>query len=318
MKQRSLAESGFERKHKVTRREAFLTEMDAVVPWGRLVAVIAPHYPVAGNGRRPYDLETMLRLHFAQHWFNLSDRALEDALHDMPVLRRFAGLDAGTDTLPDETTVLHFRHLLEQHGLAAQIFAEVQRVLKARGLVLREGTIVDATLINAPSSTKNATGTRDPAMSQTRKGNQWYFGMKAHIGVDAASGVVHTVTTTTARVADAAEFPKLLHGQERRVLADRGYDYPHVHEHLARAGVTNRVARRRRRGQRVTQRLRQFNRRVAQRRALGEHPFRILKRQFGFTKVRYRGLAKNTAHLTTAFALVNLYQVRRELLGARM
>ena len=314
MDQRSFAESGFERKTKTTRRQSFLAEMDAVVPWSRLIAVVEAHYPKAGRGRRPYALDTMLRIHFLQQWFGYSDRAMEDALYDMPLLRSFAQLDAGAETLPDETTILNFRHLLEAHDLADVIFAEVNSLLRERGVLLREGTITDATLIDAPSSTKNGSQTRDPEMTQTRKGNRWYFGMKAHVGVDSDSGLVHTVTTTTAKTSDMSEFCALLHGDETEVLADRGYDYPRVHEHLQRQGVTDRVARRRKPDAPRTPELDRFNRNVARARAIGEHPFRILKRQFGYVKVRYRGLAKNGAQLTTLFALVNLYQARRLLL----
>lgn len=202
MKQRSFAEVGFTKQTKPTRRQQFLAEMEQVVPWQRLCALIQPAYPKAGRGRRPFDLETMLRIHFMQQWFALSDPAMEETLHDMPVMRQFAGLDAGIDRMPDETTILHFRHLLERNDLAIRILAEMNALLTEKGLLLRQGTIVDATLIAAPSSTKNAEGKRDPAMSQTKKGNQWYFGAKAHIGVDQQSGLVHTVEVTTAKVAD--------------------------------------------------------------------------------------------------------------------
>lgn len=241
MKQLSLAESEFVKKPKATRRQVFLAEMDCVVPWARLRALIEPHYPKVGakGGRPPKPLETMLRIHFMQQWFALSDPAMEEALHDMPVMRAFAGLDAGVDAIPDETTILNFRHLLEGNGLAAAIFAEVNGLLAERGLLLRQGTLVDATLIAAPSSTKNQEGKRDPEMSQTKKGNQWYFGMKAHIGVDADSGLVHTVVGTTAKVSDMAMFDACLHGTEERVAADRGYDYPKLRDFLAERCVAD-------------------------------------------------------------------------------
>ena len=317
MKQLSFAVHEFVKKPKQTRREKFLGEMEAVVPWEGLLSVIAPYYPKAGNGRRPYELSAMLRIHFMQQWFGYSDAGMEEALHDIPLLRGFAGLDAGLESLPDETTILNFRHLLERHGLSKRLFAEVTSLLTERGLLLREGTTVDASLIAAPSSTKNRDGKRDSQMSQTRKGNQWYFGMKAHIGVDDQSGLVHTVTGTTARDSDMSQFAQLLHGQEERVSADRGYDYPQVHAHLQIHLMEDWVARKSKPNQKLDTWTRRFNRAVASIRAIGEHPFRILKRQFGYTKVRYRGLDKNIAQLYTLFALGNLFQVRRALLAMR-
>ncbi|MGK2953522.1 MAG: IS5 family transposase [Thiobacillus sp.] len=303
------------KKPKQTRRERFLLEMESVVPWSRLLAVIEPHYPKAGNGRRPYELPAMLRIHFMQQWFGYADPAMEEALHDIPLLRRFAGLDAGTDTMPDDTTILNFRHLLETHGLSARLFAEVNGLLTEKGLLLREGTTVDATLIAAPPSTKNREGKRDSAMTQTKKGNQWYFGMKAHIGVDNRSGLVHTVVGTTAKTSDMSQFGELLHGDEERVSADRGYDYPQIHVHLEQNLIEDWVARKAKPGKPLDAWTRGLNHAIAQLRAIGEHPFRILKRQFGYTKVRYRGLEKNTAQLVTLFALGNLYQARRTLLA---
>lgn len=317
MKQLSFAAREFVKKPKQTRREKFLGEMEAVVPWEGLLSVIAPYYPKAGNGRRPYELSAMLRIHFMQQWFGYSDAGMEEALHDIPLLRGFAGLDAGLESLPDETTILNFRHLLERHGLSKRLFAEVTSLLTERGLLLREGTTVDASLIAAPSSTKNRDGKRDSQMSQTRKGNQWYFGMKAHIGVDDQSGLVHTVTGTTARDSDMSQFAQLLHGQEERVSADRGYDYPQVHAHLQVHLMEDWVARKSKPNQKLDTWTRRFNHTVASIRAIGEHPFRILKRQFGYTKVRYRGLDKNIAQLYTLFALGNLFQVRRALLAMR-
>jgi IS5 family transposase len=317
MKQLSFAAHEFVKKPKQTRREKFLGEMEAVVPWEGLLSVIAPYYPKAGNGRRPYELSAMLRIHFMQQWFGYSDAGMEEALHDIPLLRGFAGLDAGLESLPDETTILNFRHLLERHGLSKRLFAEVTSLLTERGLLLREGTTVDASLIAAPSSTKNRDGKRDSQMSQTRKGNQWYFGMKAHIGVDDQSGLVHTVTGTTARDSDMSQFAQLLHGQEERVSADRGYDYPQVHAHLQVHLMEDWVARKSKPNQKLDTWTRRFNHTVASIRAIGEHPFRILKRQFGYTKVRYRGLDKNIAQLYTLFALGNLFQVRRALLAMR-
>jgi len=316
MKQISLAAHDFVKKPKQTRREKFLSEMEAVVPWTRLLAVIEPHYPKAGNGRRPFDLSAMLRIHFMQQWFSYSDAAMEEALHDMPLLRRFAGLDAGTDAMPDETTILNFRHLLERHQLPDRLFAEVNTLLTEKGLLLREGTTVDATLIAAPPSTKNRDGKRDPAMTQTKKGNQWYFGMKAHIGVDDQSGLVHTVVGTTAKTSDMSQFASLLHGDETRISADRGYDYPQIHAHLEENLIEDWVARKAKPGKPLDAWTRGLNHAIAQLRAVGEHPFRILKRQFGYTKIRYRGLAKNIDQLVTLFALGNLFQARRSLLAA--
>jgi IS5 family transposase len=316
MKQMSFAASEYVKKPKQTRKEKLLQEMGLVVPWARLLAVIEPHYPKAGNGRRPYELATMLRIHFMQQWFGYSDAAMEEALHDVPLLRHFAGLDAGVDTMPDETTILNFRHLLERHGLSKQLFAEVNGLLTEQGLLLREGTTVDATLIAAPPSTKNREGKRDPEMTQTKKGNQWYFGMKAHIGVDDQSGLVHTVVSTTAKDSDMSQFRELLHGEEERVSADRGYDYPSVHEHLQDTLTEDWVAIKSKPSKELDAWTKGLNHAIAKLRAIGEHPFRIVKRQFGYTKVRYRGLAKNTAQLFTLFALSNLYQVRRALLAS--
>lgn len=318
--QRSFAEvSGFRKQVKVTRREAFLSEMDRVVPWARLEARIAPHYPKPGRGRRPYRLSVMLRVHFLQHWFGYSDPAMEDALHDMAVLRRFVGLDAGESAMPDETTILHFRHLLERHQLAEALFQEVAALLSERGLILREGTIVDATLIAAPPSTKNRARQRDAEMSQSKKGNQWHFGMKAHIGVDTKHGLVHTVEGTTGKVSDYSLADVLLHGAEVTAHGDRGYadrtrelDHPRTADD---AGPQWYVPFKRKRGEDTTPEQKRINRLLAAIRAKVEHPFRVLKCQFGYRKVRYRGLFKNEQQLFSLFALVNLYMVRRIILA---
>ncbi len=319
MKQLSLAETGFSPKAgKITRRAQFLSEMDTIVPWFRLEALIEPHYPKAGNGRPPKPLSAMLRIHFLQQWFGYSDPAMEEALHDIPLLRQFAGLDAFEDAMPDETTILNFRHLLEKHHLAAAIFAEVNGLLSEKGLSMRKGSIVDATLIAAPSSTKNQEHKRDPEMTQTKKGNQWYFGMKAHIGVDAQSGLVHTVECTTAKVADPAKLENLLHGDEEIVLADRGYHKKNrtLDAFEPENGVAIVTPHKRESGKELTEAQRTENRILSAIRALVEHPFRVIKRQFGYTKVRYRGLAKNTAQIVTLFALSNLWMVRRKLMMA--
>jgi IS5 family transposase len=322
MKQMSLGESGFERKTKRTRKREFLDEMNLVVPWAELVSLIAPHAPTPGakGGRPPFAIETMLRIHFVQQWFNLSDPAMEEALYDMALFREFVGLDAGEDNLPDESTILRFRHLLETHNLSLQILAIVNATLAAKGLLLKSGTVVDATLIAAPSSTKNSSGERDPEMHQTKKGNQWHFGMKAHIGVDADSGLVHTVVGTAANVNDVTQAHVLVHGEETDVFADAGYQGVSKRDETQGIKVNWHVAMRP--GKRkaldkstpmgaIMDQLEQAKARI---RAKVEHPFRVIKRQFGHVKVRYRGLAKNTAQLHTLFALSNLWMVRRTLL----
>jgi len=317
MKQLSLAETGFQPKAgKPTRKAVFLSEMDVVVPWSRLEALIDPHYPKKGHGRPPMPLGTMLRIHFLQQWFGYSDPAMEEALHDIPLLRRFAGLDAFEDVMPDETTILRFRHLLEKHDLARAILGEVNGLLSEKGLTMKRGTIVDATLIAAPSSTKNANQQRDPEMTQTQKGNQWHFGMKAHIGVDAHSGLIHTVDCTTAKVADITMLEKCLHGEEVLVLGDRGYHKTNrTIEHFAKEGERSVITPTKKpKGAELTKDQKAFNRMLSAVRAIVEHPFRVIKRQLGYVKVRYRGLAKNTGQIVTLFALANLWLARRRLL----
>ena len=322
MKQLSLGESGFERKTKRTRKREFLDEMNLVVPWAELVSLIAPHAPTPGakGGRPPFAVEAMLRIHFLQQWFNLSDPAMEEALYDMALFREFVGLDAGEDNLPDESTILRFRHLLEAHNLSSQILATVNATLAAKGLLLKSGTVVDATLIAAPSSTKNSSGERDPEMHQTKKGNQWHFGMKAHIGVDADSGLVHTVVGTAANVNDVTQAHALVHGAETDVFADAGYQGVGKRDETQEINVNWHVAMRPGKRKVLDKStpmgaiLDQLERAKASIRAKVEHPFRVIKRQFGHVKVRYRGLAKNTAQLHTLFALSNLWMVRRTLL----
>ena len=322
MKQMSLGGSGFERKTKRTRKREFLDEMNLVVPWAELVSLIAPHAPAPGakGGRPPFAVEAMLRIHFLQQWFNLSDPAMEEALYDMALFREFVGLDAGEDNLPDESTILRFRHLLEAHNLSSQILATVNATLAAKGLLLKSGTVVDATLIAAPSSTKNSSGERDPEMHQTKKGNQWHFGMKAHIGVDADSGLVHTVVGTAANVNDVTQAHALVHGAETDVFADAGYQGVGKRDETQETNVNWHVAMRPGKRKVLDKStpmgaiLDQLERAKASIRAKVEHPFRVIKRQFGHVKVRYRGLAKNTAQLHTLFALSNLWMVRRTLL----
>jgi len=310
--QRTFASLAWQTKGKVTRRERFLAEMDAVIPWARLLALIAPHYPKAGNGRQPLGLEKMLRIYFLQQWFNLSDPQAEDAIYDSESMRRFARVELGDDLVPDESTILRFRHLLEQQRLTATIFEAVGDLLEERRLLLRAGTIVDATIIAAPSSTKNATATRDPEMKQTRKGRNWHFGMKLHIGAD-KRGIIHTVLATDARTADITQLPALLHGQEREIFGDQAYWKEADRRAFAARGVCYRVNRRPS-SKPLSERWRLINRARSRTRACGEHSFRVLKQLWGFTKVRYRGLAKNLARAQTMFALANLYQLRRHLL----
>ena len=317
MKQLSLAETGFLPKAgKQTQKAVFLSEMETVVLWSRLVALIEPFYPKKGNGRPPMPLGTMLRIHFMQQWFGDSDPAMEEALHNVPLLRQFTGLDAFEDVIPDESAILRFRHLLEQNELAVAIFAEVNAVLSEKVLSTRRGSVVDATLIAAPSSTKNQDKKRNPEMSQTKKGNQWHFGMKAHIGVDAESGLIHTVECSTAKVADIAMLKDCLHGDERIVFADRGYHQNNrTIEYLASEdGLAILVPTKKPKGGELTDQLKESNRILSAIRAVVEHPFRVVKRQFGFTKVRYRGLKKNTGQIVTLFALSNLWMVRHRLI----
>jgi IS5 family transposase len=302
---------------KRTRKREFLAQMERVVPWAALVELVMPHAPEGKKGRPPFPVETMLRIHFMQQWFTLSDPAMEEALHDVPLFREFAAL--GWDTrLPDESTILRFRHLLEKHKLAEQILGVINELLSDKGLLLKAGTVVDATLIAAPSSTKNQSGERDPEMHQSKKGAQWYFGMKAHIGVDAESGLVHTVRGTSGNVNDVVEANSLLHGQESDVFADAGYQgagkrpdaKPEANWHIAMRPGKCRALDKTRRSHQLIDELEHLKASV---RAKVEHPFRVIKRQFGHVKVRYRGLKKNTAQLVTLFALSNLWMVRKKL-----
>ena len=318
MKQSSL---GLGTSTKRTRRREFLDEMDRVVPWSDLVVQIAPFMPEGKRGRPPFPVESLLRIHFMQQWFTLSDPAMEEALHDVPLFRDFAGLGGWDDRLPDESTILRFRHVLEKNKLAERILATVNLLLGAKGLMLRSGTVVDATLISAPSSTKNASGERDPEMHQSKKGQQWFFGMKAHIGVDADSGLVHTVRGTSGNVNDVVEANSLLHGQETDVFADAGYQGAHkrpdakedVKWHVAMRPGLRKLLDKTDPMDALTDHVERINASI---RAKVEHPFRVIKRQFGHVKVRYRGLAKNTAQLQTLFALANLWMVRRRLSGS--
>ena len=319
--QLTFADSEFSTKRRQTRKEIFLSRMEQILPWQNMTAVIEPFYPKAGNGRRPYPLETMLRIHCMQHWYNLSDGAMEDALYEIASMRLFARLSLDS-ALPDRTTIMNFRHLLEQHQLARQLFKTINRWLAEAGVMMTQGTLVDATIIEAPSSTKNKEQQRDPEMHQTKKGNQWHFGMKAHIGADADSGLVHTVRGTSGNVHDVLEGNSLLHGQEVDAYGDAGYQGIHKRPD-ANSRVTWHVAMRP--GKRraldksdpVDQLTDKIEKAKAAIRAKVEHPFRVIKRQFGYVKTRYRGLKKNTAQLVTLFALSNLWMVRDKLQEAR-
>ena len=320
--QLTFADSEFSSKRRQTRKEIFLSRMEHILPWQDMTAVIEPFYPKAGNGRRPYPLETMLRIHCMQHWYNLSDGAMEDALYEIASMRLFARLSLDS-ALPDRTTIMNFRHLLEQHQLARQLFKTINRWLAEAGVMMTQGTLVDATIIEAPSSTKNKEQQRDPQMHQTKKGNQWHFGMKAHIGVDADSGLVHTVIGTSGNVADVTEGNSLLHGEETDAFGDAGYQGAHKRPD-ARKDVTWHVAMRPGKRKELDKEnnpidalIDQVEKIKASIRAKVEHPFRVIKRQFGYTKVRYRGLKKNTLQLKTLFALSNLWMVRHQLLAAQ-
>ena len=291
------------------------------MPWKALIDLIEPQYPKAGSkgGRPAYPLETMLRIHLMQQWYDLSDPAMEDALIEVPTMRRFAGINLISDRIPDETTILSFRHLLEKHDLGKQIFETVKRHLKANGMAMKQGTIIDATLIAAPSSTKNEKGERDPEMHQTKKGNQWYFGMKVHIGVDKDTGLIHSVETTAANVHDLTPAADLLHGEETVVYADAGYQGIEKRDEMEGKGIGFRVAMRpgKRRALPDTPEGRVddlIETAKAHIRAKVEHPFRVMKRQFGFQKTRLRGMFKNRCKVNVLAALTNLFMVRHQLL----
>lgn len=315
--QRTFAGLAWSDKKKVTRRERFLAEMNAVIPWAELRALIAPYYPRphGGAGRPAMPLETMLRIYCLQQWFDLSDPAAEDALYDSESMRRFVGVELSDEALPDETTILRFRRLLETHRLTEQLFALVQGLLEAKGLLLKTGTIADATIISAPSSTKNGTETRDPEMKSTKKGNRWYFGMRVHTGTD-PHGLVHTLTTTHAAASELEQLPYLLHGEERVLYGDQAYWKDADRKACEAVGIRYRVNRRGHWRKPLSERWKWINQTRSRVRARGEHAYHVVKRLWGFAKVRYRGLAKNTVRVYAAFALANLYLVRYKL-GAR-
>ena len=318
MRQGSFSQAEYAGKKKQTRRDRFLGEMEQVVPWARLVERLRPLYPKGKRGRPPIGLERMLRIYFLQQWYGLADEGLEDALYDSQALRGFAGIDLAVESVPDATTLLKFRHWLEHHDLTRVLFEEVGAMLEERGLLMRQGTIVDATIIAAASSTKNRSKARDPEMHQTKKGNQWYFGMKAHIGVDVASGVVHTMVGTAANEADINQMAAVLHGRENAVFADAGYTGADKRPEHEERDVSWNIAVRRSIIKALPERLRDWARAaetaLSQVRAWVEHPFHVIKNLFRHRKLRYRGLAKNIAQLHTLFALANLIIVKRRLL----
>lgn len=321
----SFAQAEYDQKKKRTRRELFLEKMEQVVPWSRLMEVIEPHYPKSGKrGRPPIGLERMLRMYFVQQWYGLADEAVEDAIYDSQALRNFMDIDLSRQSVPDATTLMGFRHLLEANNLAQALLVEVNAMLIERGLLMSKGTLVDATLIAAPSSTKNQKHARDPEMHQTKKGNQWYFGMKAHIGVDQESGLVHTLVTTAANVSDISQAPVLLHGQEQDVWLDAGYVGVEKREDMQAALAANgqevqwHIARRRKTLEKLADGWQKnlahaYEKLKAQVRARVEHPFHIIKNIFQYKKARYKGLAKNDAQLNVLFALSNLFMMRGQL-----
>ena len=317
MKQESLSLMGYYYKGKKTKREQFLAEMDGAVPWEQLCALIEPHYPRASSagGRPPIPLQRMLRIYCLQQWYNLSDPGAEEALYDSLTMRRFAGVTCDADVIPDETTILRFRRLLEQHELTEQMLTTVNTMLADKGLLVGKGTIVDATIIHAPSSTKNEKKERDPEMHQTRKGKQYYFGMKVHTGVDADSGLVHTVVSTAANVADIQVMGQLMHGQEEALYGDSAYHAKDAKEMAEEAGVKFKVCERAGGGKALTHKQRASNRRISKVRSIGEHPYLVVKRLWGHCKVRYRGLKKNQVQMVALFALGNIFRVRAVLLS---
>ena len=320
MKQQTLAVAadqgaGYEQHRKPTRRDEFLSTMNTIVPWAELCAVVEPHYPKAGNGRPPIGLERMLRIHFIQHWFNLADLACEEALYDSTSLRRFVGIDLGAEPVPDATTMLRFRRLLNDNKLGEALFAKVGKVLQGSGFQVKTGTIVDATIIGAPSSTKNADKARDPEMHQTRKGKLWYFGMKLHIGVDSQTGLAHSAMVTAANVHDKHPLPDLLHGQERRVYGDSAYASQKALIHSKAPKAKDFTNQRVKRNGEVDETVKAKNRTKSGVRARVEHVFGVVKRLWGFGKVRYRGLQKNATRAFTAVALANIFLARKTLMA---
>ena len=317
MRQTSFADFDYDQKKRQTRRELFLAEMEKTVPWALLLEPLVPHYPTSGRrGRQPMPLLAMLRIHCMQQWFSFSDRQMEDALYEIESVRRFAGFSRVTDALPDETTILNFRHFLEDNGLAAVLLETINAHLKANGLLVSKGTMVDATIVHAPSSTKNQDKARDPDMHATQKNGQWYFGMKIHIGADVNSGAVHSVTVTPANTADITELPKLLREDDEAVFGDAAYTSDEYKRGARHLGMRWCVNDKRKPNRKLSSKQKKRNRKQSSVRARVEHIFRIIKCQFGFRKTRYRGLAKNASQVNMLVGLANLYLLRRPLAAA--
>lgn len=317
MKQQTFGAANFEKYGKQTRKGKFLEEMNAVIPWQELVEVVEPYYPQPqGAGRRPVGIERMLRIHFLQQWFSLSDPGVEEALYDSRAMREFVGVDLGEERAPDETTICKFRHMLERHGLGKQVFRTVNEHLKEKGLRVSTGTIVDATILHAATSTKNKARQRDPEMHSTRKGKQWYFGMKAHVGVDSRTKQIHSVVATAANVHDSQKLGELLHGRETRVWGDSAYVGQGQVIRERAPGAQDFIHRKGRRNRPLTEDERRGNRTKSHVRAKVEHVFGVMKRRFGFTRLRYKGLSKNEHYLFITCALVNMVMAKKELLRA--
>ena len=315
MKQTSFSSLDYQHKKIQTKREKFLNEMELVVPWERLLKIVEPHYPKQGKGRTPLPMEVMLRIYFLQQWYALSDPAAEESLYDIESMRRFAQLDLGTDALPDESSILNFRHLIEKHGLSQIIFEDINQYLEEQGIKVSKGTMVDATIIHAPSSTKNQKKQRDPEMKSTRKNNQFFFGMKIHIGTDLNSNAIHSATVTSANIADIDELPKLLRPDDLVVSGDAGYTSDTYKRGARSLGMTWNVNDKRKPKKNLSSSQKKRNRKLSQVRARVEHCFRVIKCQFGYRKTRYNGLEKNRVQVMTLLGLANLYMQRKKLMG---
>jgi len=315
MKQLSFATLSYENKKITTKREKFLNEMEQVVPWKRLLKSIEPHYPKAGNGRPPMPMESMLRIYFLQQWYGLSDPAAEEALYDIESMRNFAGLELVVDAIPDETTILNFRRLIEKHELSLKLFEEINSYLVDKGIKVSQGSMIDATIVQAPSSTKNKEKKRDPEMHSTKKNNQHYFGMKIHIGTDVNSNVIHTATVTAANTADITEMPNLLRADDKVVFGDAGYVSDSYKRGARALGMTLKINDKRKPKKQLSASQKKRNRKNSSVRARVEHCFRVIKCQFGYRKVRYKGLEKNRTQVFMLLGLVNLYQLRGRLAG---
>lgn len=300
--------------HKRLRCEKFLEEMEKVVPWNDFCSEIEPYYVEKETGRKRMDMAMMLKIYFLQQWYSLSDREAEEMIYDRNSFQKFLGIDLLSQTVPDDTTILNFRHLLEEYKLQKRFFAVVKEQLQTKGFLMKEGTIVDATIIAAPSSTKNTAQKRDPEMSQTKKGNQWYFGMKAHIGVDSESGLIHSVETTTAKAHDRKPMHRLFHGKEKAVFGDKAYGKKQEKIFARKEGIFYGISDRGTQNHSLSSAQKKRNRKFSSVRSKVEHPFQVLKCQWGYVKVRYKGLFKNTMQLLSLFALVNLFRIRKKLL----